>query len=486
MSNQALISGLKNIVGHSWVHDRASESAAPYLERFGFSPVCVVLPANTEELETIIKSADKDGFSVWVLPNTAGNGGLVGSSDNDKAVVMLDLSRMNQIIDVDPDAAYALVEPGVSYQQLYDYLQDKHPNLWIDCDRNSQHSVAGSICAREYGYTFYGDHFFMQCGMEVMLADGNLVRTGMGSLPGNNTWQLYKFGFGPYVDGLFTQSDLGIVTKIGLWLMPAPAAYQPFMVSLPRLEDLSMAVELMRPLKINMVVGNTVIISSPAMDAAPYQRRSDYIENGAVDEGALKGSLNLGQWNLYGAFYGSEKNVEAMWSTLEPALKLIPGAKVFKRGERADDKVWQNREKMMRGVPVEGMDNIVNWQGDSVLSLSATAPLAGEDSLKLQQMVSSILSEHGFDYLCEYALAMRSMSKRINLPFDSRIDGSREQAEKCLYELATRLSNAGYGITHISTGYLPVALEGFKSGGLVDLQARLKDALDPKGILAAS
>ena len=72
------------------------------------------------------------------------------------------------------------------------------------------------------GYTPYGDHFMMQCGMEVVLANGEVMRTGMGAMPGTNTWQLFKYGFGPYVDGMFSQSNFGVVTKMGIWLMPEP------------------------------------------------------------------------------------------------------------------------------------------------------------------------------------------------------------------------------------------------------------------------
>jgi hypothetical protein len=77
------------------------------------------------------------------------------------------------------------------------------------------------------------DHWMMHCGMEVVLPNGELVRTGMGALPdpsrggldkrpdlqpGNRAWQLFNYGFGPYNDGIFTQSSLGIVTKMGIWV----------------------------------------------------------------------------------------------------------------------------------------------------------------------------------------------------------------------------------------------------------------------------
>jgi len=78
------------------------------------------------------------------------------------------------------------------------------------------------------------DHFMMHCGMEIVLPNGELVRTGMGALPdpdaslkpglrpdqqpGNKCWQLFNYGFGPYNDGIFSQSNLGIVVKMGIWV----------------------------------------------------------------------------------------------------------------------------------------------------------------------------------------------------------------------------------------------------------------------------
>jgi 4-cresol dehydrogenase (hydroxylating) len=74
--------------------------------------------------------------------------------------------------------------------------------------------------------------------MEVVLPNGEIMRTGMGALPGAKSWQDYKYGFGPAVDGLFAQSNFGIVTKMGFWLMPEPEAYQSGVVRVTKRADL--------------------------------------------------------------------------------------------------------------------------------------------------------------------------------------------------------------------------------------------------------
>ena len=68
----------------------------------------------------------------------------------------------------------------------------------------------------------YGLHARNLCGLEVVLPDGGLVRTGMGAMQGNHSWHLFPLSYGPDWTQMFTQSNLGVVTKAGVWLQPAP------------------------------------------------------------------------------------------------------------------------------------------------------------------------------------------------------------------------------------------------------------------------
>ena len=82
------------------------------------------------------------------------------------------------------------------------------------------------------------DHIGSHCGMEVVLPNGELIRTGMGAAPNAKTWQDYRYGAGPYIDGMFSQSNFGVVTKMGFWLNPLPDAYLEGTVTVPKHQDL--------------------------------------------------------------------------------------------------------------------------------------------------------------------------------------------------------------------------------------------------------
>ena len=73
----------------------------------------------------------------------------------------------------------------------------------------------GNALERGVGLTPYADHFGHLCGLEVVLADGSIVHTGGGGGPRCKTWHTHKWGTGPYLEGLFSQSNLGIVTRAG-------------------------------------------------------------------------------------------------------------------------------------------------------------------------------------------------------------------------------------------------------------------------------
>jgi 4-cresol dehydrogenase (hydroxylating) len=480
MTDRATITAsLEAIVGAANV--LGIEAAGEYRARFGAGPFAVALPADVAQLQALVRGAAEWAIRLWVTPNTAGNGAQVGAAGGD--IVLVDLKRMNKVLEVNASAAYALVEPGVSYADLNAHLVQNKLPLWVDCERNALNSVAGSAAAREFGFTAYGDRVLMQCGTEVMLADGSLVRTGMGALPNNNTWQLFKYGYGPYLDGLFMQSNFAIVTKIGIWLMPAPPAYHPFMATLPE-QGLAAAVDVLRPLKIDMIVPNTVVIAHALVDVAPHARRADFLEGGTVAVDRVAAKFDLGTWNLYGALYGIADNIAILWGAVEGALKAIPGARVFAGDARGGDPVWALRERLMRGAIDAGADRIEQWSGTQRIEVGAAAPIDGADVSAATAIVTETLAAHGCDPLVEQAFGWRSVIVRAYLPFDHADAAAVARVRGCAVELSKKLAAAGYGVTHASAPVWRDAMRAYTDPGYNAVTDLLKKTFDPQDLLA--
>jgi len=177
----------------------------------------------------------------------------------------------------------------------------------------------------------------MHCGMEVVLPNGDLIRTGMGALPDNNTWHLFPYGlildfvtnvgFGPFHDGIFTQSNYGIVTKMGIWLMPDPGGYQSYLITFPREEDLHQIIEIIRPLRIAMVLQNVPTLRHILIDAAVAAPKSKYYSGeGPIPRSELPKiaeKMGLGIWNFYGALYGPEPVRKALWGAIKGAFSQV-------------------------------------------------------------------------------------------------------------------------------------------------------------------
>ncbi|OAA59578.1 FAD-binding, type 2 [Niveomyces insectorum RCEF 264] len=251
----------------------------------------VVFPRSTADVQVVVRWANRhvvhdnndngndreregDGrHGIPLYPISMGrNLGYGGAAPRVPGGVVLDLGRrMHAIVDLDGANASCVVEPGVTYFALYDAVQALNremqrqnkatPPLWIDTPDLGGGSVLGNAVDRGVGYTPYGDHFAHHCGLEVVLPDGSLLRTGMGALPGpdgtdNPAWQAFQHSFGPAIDGLFSQSSLGIVTRMGVHLMPAPPAHQSYCLTFPRDDDFAAIVEAIRPLAQQGVLGN--------------------------------------------------------------------------------------------------------------------------------------------------------------------------------------------------------------------------------------
>ena len=124
-----------------------------------FPPQVYVYPACKDELSVILRLANQYGVPVYVV-SRGRNWGYGSATGTPGTSVCIVLERMNRIISVDDTLAFAVIEPGVSYRQLHEYLSKHHPGLWTDCtDSTPEGSVIGNAIERGVGFTPYGDHF---------------------------------------------------------------------------------------------------------------------------------------------------------------------------------------------------------------------------------------------------------------------------------------------------------------------------------------
>ena len=489
----AFMREMQSIVGEEWAFWNP-EALRPYDKAYipdpsdQLHPVGAVAPRTVEEVQAIVAAANRFRQPIWPI-STGKNMGYGTAVPATPGQVVLDLKRMNRILEVDPDLGTCLVEPGVTYQQLKDYLEENNIPLWIDVPTVGPiASPVGNTLDRGVGYTPYGEHFFFQCGMEVVLPDGQLMRTGMGSIKGSTAWQSFKWGYGPYVDGLFTQSNYGIVTKMGMWLMPKPPAYKPFMIRHPNMEDVPAIIEAMRPLRVSNLIANCNLMMSASYQLSMFNRRDSIVPDGApLDDASVKRAAQangLGMWNTYFALYGTDETVAA----IEPIVRQVltaSGGEVLTEHEMGDNPWFHHHATLMKGGLNLDEIGMARWRGNGG-GLAWFAPVAaakGPEAERQTRLAREILDKHGFDYTAAYAIGWRDLHHIIALLFDRSNADEERRADTCYREMVTRFGEQGWASYRTGVNTMDLVAQQYGAVNR-EFNAKIKQALDPNHIIA--
>ena len=219
MNKDRILNELINIVGQEFVSNSA-EDLYIYSQDPGASiprPTdFVVMPKTVEEIQKIVRLANAE-----IIPIVPMGGGLTlsGLVIPVKGGIVLDMKRMDKIIEINETSRYALLEAGVTTGALLSFLNENHPGLEPPIpDAPPSATVAGNVLIHGSGYLSqrYGDHGGLINGIEVVLPNGEVCKFGSCSV--SDFW----FGRGPIPDfiGLFTSSfgTFGIVTKVSIQL----------------------------------------------------------------------------------------------------------------------------------------------------------------------------------------------------------------------------------------------------------------------------
>ena len=457
-------------------------------------PAGVVYPGSTADVQKIVRSANAHGVPLYPI-STGNNIGLGSRSASSAGQVVVDLGhRMNRILEVDDRLGFAVVEPGVSYQAMYDELVRRGNKLMLDVTSGPpQGGMLGNALDKGAGYTPYFDHFGFSCGMEVVLGNGHVMRTGDGSLNHDRlvNWHTSKYSFGPILDGLFTQSNFGIVTRMGVWLLPRPPAVQSFHFVFPDDDDLEEIIELARPMKMSNFVPSLFRVANDLYLCGSEGESPEYrVSNGKKsisDAGrrALQQKHGLGAWTVSGAFYGpSVAAIEPQIARVRDHFMKSGKARYIVHEDAAKIPPLQVAINAFSGIPSLGELGLLKWRpgGGNIWFLPGT-PMDGKIANEFQRLCRKIYEDHGLDYTVMNVCGPRFARGLHVITFNSENPDERARADACYRKMSEEVAERGAFVGRAPLDYHDMhfaqTMLGFQQAC-----AAIKKALDPKGVIA--
>ena len=478
-----------------------------------------VAPASTEEVQGVMRVAHARGVPIYPI-STGKNLGYGGSAPAYSGSVVLDLKRMDRVLAIDEANASVLVEPGVSYFDLFRVLEERGLQLCMDCPDPGWGSLLGNALDRGGGFTMahLRNHFDAHCGMEVVLPDGELLRTGMGALPAAETWQQYKSGYGPWVDGLFSQSNFGVVTKMGFWLMPMPEAYLRTKVTAPRYDDIHRFIEILTYAENTRLVTGLLDLAAPLLGTAHTAERDTLREYGPAPMSdahrALIGGADVGYspeleaygfangipyWSAALSFYGPPEVVEAQWGAVKRLFSEIDGVG-FEDGETVALPVPEERRTeffmselgipSLRRFSVGGRSPFNADPTHGHLWFSPIIPRTGAALIEANRVFRDASAAAGLPPFPPFAVPALVWERAFIFIYGVPITRDPETDRRYVEGLKSLIRVAGeHGWGEYRTAPAlqdaVMAEYSFNDHALRRFHERIKDTLDPNGVLAA-
>lgn len=469
----------------------------------------VVRPLDRHEVQACLRIARRERMAVY--PFSRGkNWGLGSRVPPRDGSVLLDLGRMDRIVGFDEEMAWVTVEPGVSFGQLYEFLRERRSRLFANSTGASPDaSVVGNALERGDGTGPYGDRFQHVCALEVVLPTGECVHTGFGRFDGAPLAPLHRWGVGPTFDGLFSQSNLGVVTQMTLWLTPLPRSLSAVRFSVVEASRLPRLVDALRGLRQDGTLRSSIGLWN---DYRVLSTRGQYpwhltggktpLPRAVLD--SIRHEWGGASWFGTTAIYAaSAEQGRAHCAHVERTLApLVDHLSIDERhGEPTsghelfieDDPAFM----FLQGIPHKQSLKSVYWRKRmpppehpdperdrcGVLWACPTLPFHGTDAAAAARIVERVLPAHGFEPLTAMvAQTERSIYLVPLIIYDRDIEGEDERAMQAHDALLAELVDQGYlpyrlGIQSMNALPSP----GDDHGALL---RRIKRALDPDDILA--
>ncbi len=488
----------------------------------------IIRPGSTEELAECVKIANEHQLPLSPV-STGKNWGYGSRVPVRTNNVIVDLSRMDRILDYDEKLGYVTVEPGVSFQQLYDFLREKKSELIISITGGTTDtSVMANALERGIGTGLYADRFAFTCGLEVVLPDGAVIGTGMRRFGDIPAAPVYRWGMGPSIDGIFSQSNFGIVTRMTIWLMHCPEYFSIILYKLNDQNRLPDLVDTLRELSMSGLVRPTVtmyndfrvfstLMQYPWQLCDPATSSPDDVITAirsSVKMAAMiptwSGEISVRAANAEHAeiqtqlirkeLEGRVDEVNVVSVTKEEILSRLQHYYIHKNEPQDADIVISFLLRKYIGVPSDTAIRQAYWRKRKpmpdaydpdidqcgLIWVSPIVPFVGEEIKKVIGIITACAKKYHF----EPALSLQCMSERAihvigSIAWDREISTEDEQAETFYKETLARLNSQGfYAYRDTTKGMQLKQGKNDIENSYYNLLNNIKKAIDPGNILA--
>jgi 4-cresol dehydrogenase (hydroxylating) len=469
--------------------------------------LALLRPADRAEVQACVRIAN--ACSVPVYPVSRGRNWGLGSRAPVQDAAVLELDRLDRIVAFDEELAYVTVEPGVTFEALYRMLRARGSSLASSATGGPPDaSLVGNALERGHGFGPGAERWLHACALEVVLPTGELLRTGLGRHPGARAARLHRSGSGPWLDGLFSQSSLGIVTEMTIWLARRAADFTMLNFELEAGEGFAAAVAALRELCHDprfdlQLQGYYKVLArarrtgrAAAHEPAERDRLWGFAALHArnADEGrALRRSVRRALGGKVQALRVGSPALRAVGRALRRPLALAGvrlGAQTLDPESTsvwAGVPSWDGVRSMYaaRGGPQPGPDADLDLDRDRC-GLRWCCPVIPFTAADVRAMLS-LAHEVALPCGLEPQLAFRPVGPRaidvvIALPYDRREPGADEGARDCHRLLCRRTLEAGYPPYRLDVASMHLSSEGADEYARV--LGALKRALDPNDVLA--